>query len=118
MRQPWIHLPGRSGQHLVQPGLGRLTRGGHLPREHCHAGQQYPLAAQPTHRVIEQGHRPLSVSPRPPVEEPRKRLHAARIVERPVAVPVADLPRMLVRRLRAAHVLLQARRVADLELLR
>jgi len=92
---PEIYLPGRRGQHLIQPGLGRLTRGGHLPREHRHAGQQDPIAAQPAHRVIEQCHRPLSVRPRPPAKEPRKRLHAARIVERPVAVPVADLPRML-----------------------
>jgi hypothetical protein len=56
------------------------------------------------------------VRPRAPVEKPRERFRAALIVEGPVAVPVADLPGMLIRRLRPLHVLLHARRVADLQL--
>jgi hypothetical protein len=51
------------------------------------------------------------------VEEPRERLDAILVLEEPIAIPVADLPRVLVQRLRPVHILLHARRVADRQLL-
>ena len=58
--------------------------------QHAHPGQQ-PVAAQPRHRMIERGHRPLRVRPRPPGRELFERV-LGKPVEGPVAVPVADLP--------------------------
>ena len=56
------------------------------------------------------------MSPRASDKEPPERVRVALIVKTAVAVSVADLPRVLIRCLRAVHVLLHTRRVADVEL--
>ena len=71
------------------------------------------MAAQPTHRLLEQRGRPLSVRPGPPVEESPELLTHQRVLERPKPIGGADLSRMLVGRFRPILVPLHTRGILE-----
>ncbi|SCD28307.1 hypothetical protein GA0115239_100290 [Streptomyces sp. BpilaLS-43] len=90
-------------QRGMQPVVLLRPYGGHHPGQRRDPGQQHPVVHQPHHRPVEQGTRPLQRRP----HSRRQELLQLRLTcgEVPVAVLVADLPRMFVHRLRARPVL-------------
>lgn len=82
------------------------------PCKRRYLGQQYPVTAQPAHRLVEQRHRSLGVRPRSPVQE---RMEPPRpLLVLVVREGVLDLLRALVRRRRALGVPLHARDAQNL----
>jgi hypothetical protein len=76
------------------------------------------VPTQPTRRVVELRDRSLGVSPCPPVQEHPEHPAVGGVLVPVVAVRIADLPRVLVRRLWPLGVLLEAGGILNLQLLR
>ncbi len=100
--------------HAVGGGLPHRVD---QPGQHADPGQQHPVAAQPSHALLEQRRRSLGLRPRPAVQEPAELRGDRSLVEHPEPVGVPDLPRVLVGGLRALRVALRTRRIGHAQLL-
>ena len=116
-RQHRIRLVGSCREHAVHAVGGGLPHRVDQPGQHADPGQQHPVAAQPSHALLEQRRRSLGVRPRPAVQEPAELRGDRSLVEHPEPVGVPDLPRVLVGGLRALRVALRTRRIGHAQLL-